>query len=480
MSAPRQPQQQNSYDHKKYYNEDAIVALSTGGGGAIAIIRTSGKNTFEFSQKLLPFLDLTQNEEKKVYKTKIVKRNETCLDEAVLIKFNGPRSYTGEDLLEFHVHASPFIIHTLIEELIACGHRHALPGEFSFRAVRSGKLSLSQAEAVSDLIQSQNENALSLALEKLSGSQLKLVSQLAEELKQIAIFSEVSMDFSDQGIEEVSLEQLKLRLKKELLIIYKLMESFKRGQCIQNGVRISFLGLPNAGKSSLFNALLGDDRAIVSEIAGTTRDTIKEKLTLTDGKRSATFIFEDTAGVRSTQDIIEKKGVDKTWKSVSNAACVLLLIDPQLMKESELEEILFELKKFETEKIITIFTKTDLWNKNSIELKFLDILEKNNFSNIVYTSAEKESGIKELISLLLSVTHGYVSREKEELVITKQTHFLALQSAAQHFERALNTSESDLFAADVREGILELAPLIGETLPEDILEQIFSQFCIGK
>lgn len=482
MSQTKLSQLQNkrAYDNSKYYSEEPIMALATGVGGAISIIRTSGVGTHKLSQKLIRSLSLEKCDDRKLYKASLQTIKHTPIDDAVIIKFSNPKSFTGEDVLEFHVHGSQAIVSMLLGALEECGHRQALPGEFSFRAVRNGKLKLSQAEAISDLVNAPNEGAVELALEKLSGSQVQLLSVLSENLKQIAVFSEVSMDFSDQGIEEVSLDTLKKRLKIEIQKLQTLEKSFKRGTSIQSGIMVSLLGLPNVGKSSLFNLLLGEDRAIVSSQAGTTRDTLTENLTLRDEEYSATFCFHDTAGVRSTLDEIERQGVERTWKSVSSSECVLLLLNPLDVSVSELKALLEESKSAKKEKILTVFTKCDLWKKNEDELNLLSELEKNGIKNVVYTSSNSGEGVQQLVSHLLKLTKNLTIRAPGELLLTKFEHYSAVKAALVQFERAVLATEEDLFSSDVREGLLSLAPLIGETLPDDILGQIFSQFCIGK
>jgi len=275
MQQQQHPKERAGAEGSGYFSGTTIAALASGLGGALSVVRLSGSGSLEalasLSSKPVAFFD---GNERKASLVTLSGKDGQPFDQAVALYFKGPRSFTGEDVVEFQIHGSPYVLSRLFQELKALGVRQALPGEFSFRAVRNGKMSLNQAQAVADLIASSNRTAAEVALEKLSGAQNALLSRIADQLRRLAVLAEVGIDFSDQDVEEVSLPVLKkkvLEAKSELTVLAR---SFERGERIQEGISVSLLGLPNAGKSSFFNALLGEDRSIVSSIAGTTRDII--------------------------------------------------------------------------------------------------------------------------------------------------------------------------------------------------------------
>lgn len=460
----------------QYLSDSTIAALASAAGGPIAIVRLSGLRAFDLAEKLIgaAFLKWAPST---AHTAELKDQTGKTIDHALVLKFCNPHSFTGEDLVEFHLHGSPWVVRRCIDLLLQLGARAALPGEFSFRAVRNGKMTVPEAQAVADLISSRNDSAVRLAIEKLQGAHQNALTEIAESLKQVATLSEAGIDFSDQDLEEVSLPVLSQRLRSPIERLKTLAHSFKRGAQIQQGVPTAIIGLPNAGKSSLFNALLGEDRAIVSDIPGTTRDVLREFITLEQQAVSTTFRLLDTAGLRATQDPVEKIGVSLSQKAAAEAHLILFVSEPG--GESEASESLF-LTLEERKNIIGVLSKADLISKDQRDR--IDEFWKKKFPSIrwIWVSAISESGFEELIGEMLRISQSETFRGENELLLTRQEHFSAVQDALSHLERALSAQELDLFAADIRQALHALNPLIGETLPDDILGRIFSQFCIGK
>ena len=464
-----------------YLSNDTIAAISTALGGPISIVRLSGPSASEILGKIAGPSARTC-EPKKFHLGKLSDLGTRVIDEALYVRFVAPESFTGEDLVEFHIHGSAFIATRLLETLIAGGARQALPGEFSFRAVRNGKMTLSQAQAVSDLIAASNDNAVSLALEKLSGSQNQLISELGEALRETAVLAEAGIDFSDQDLDEVSLPALKARLEPVLVTLKNLAQSFDRGLRIQEGVKVAFLGLPNAGKSSFFNALLGEDRSIVSETPGTTRDLVREHITLRGRHTSVTLRLEDTAGLRQTQNKIEREGISRTVQAARDSDLILWIVDaPELILSSQFAAVRDQWVQLGSpkDKTIGILTKVDLLASGELH-KVQQSCSELAIQTWVPTSARNGVGISEAVQAVTNFCERWLHRKKGEVVLTHLDQVRAAQSAIQHLERAIEAHESDLFASDLKQTLHALGPLIGTTLPEDILGRIFSNFCIGK
>ncbi len=460
-----------------YLSEDTIVALTTAVGGPIVILRLSGNKAFSVFEKICGLEKITQQKPRALFRAKIQSQDGACIDDALAVYFPRPHSFTGEDVVELHLHGSAAVTTAVFFELFTLGVRQALPGEFSFRAVKNGKMSLSQSQGVADLISSTNQGATALALEKMSGLMNPLLSELAHEMRELVALSALGIDFSDQDVEEVSLLNLKKRVFELKEKITRLKNSFERGEKIQEGVNVGFLGLPNAGKSSFFNALLGADRAIVSEIAGTTRDVVREKITLHGKTTSLTLRLHDTAGLRESLDSVEKKGVEKTRQVGREADLVLLIVDVTAPIDRLWEE--WEKMGRPAVKALGIFTKCDLVEgKETGHIK--SELEKFNIATWVETSAKTGAGISEAGDAIVLFCEKLVSRKPGEILLTRVDQLQAVESCLSYLEQAEKATESDLFAADLRCALSSLNLLIGETLTDDILGRIFSQFCIGK
>jgi tRNA modification GTPase len=482
-----------------YLSEQTIAAIASAVGGAIAIIRISGPRAFEaltalaqtssqtLSQSSGQPFSVEKYEARKLYRVVLRSTSGEPIDDAMFVRFTNPESFTGEDVVELHVHGGNFTAGRIIEELAKHGIRQALPGEFSFRAVRNGKMSLNQAQAISDLIESTNDGAASLALEKLSGTQNRLLSVLSDDLRKLAVLGEVGIDFSDQDVDEVSLPNLKKRVDPLLQTLLQLRSSFDRGVRLQDGISVAFVGLPNAGKSSFFNALLGEDRSIVSDIAGTTRDVIRERITLRGKTGSITLKLEDTAGLRHAEDLVEKKGIARSQQAASRSDLILFVVDSTASNAQDLEALALQWeslsfsgsRKTVSSKTIGVLTKCDLVPVEALPSLEAE-LKTTGIGRWLRTSAQTGDGIAEASEEIASFCEGLIHRQKGEVLLTRADQLEAVSQAVEHLERAQKAPEIDLFASDVRQALHSLGSLIGATLPDDILGQIFSSFCIGK
>ena len=469
-----------------YFREDTIAAVATEAGGAICITRVSGAQAFTALSSLTRSSTAAARAHSQLFRTQLFLSNGEPLDDAMVVRFVGPQSYTGEDMVEFHTHGGTYIAQRLMETLISIGIRQALRGEFSFRAVRNGKMNLFQAQAVSDLIGAKNDTAVGLALEKLSGQHNPILGDLASRLRELAALGEIGIDFADQDVEEVSLPNLKNRLEPILSRLKQLSASYQRGTRIQEGLKAVFVGLPNAGKSSLFNALLGEERSIVSEEEGTTRDVVREHITLRGPTSSVTLRLEDTAGLRSTTNRIEKMGIERTLHAVAQSDLVLLIVDPLAPFETVQSQWndLQETAGVLADKTIGILTKCDLVNPDDLETTLARVKNLRSGSSTLTrwltTSASSGQGIAEASEAIVAFCEKWTRRERGEVILTRLDHLAAVGAALEQLHRAIQVPELELFAADVRQGLHSLGPLIGDTTADDILGKIFSDFCIGK
>ncbi|MBI2712520.1 MAG: tRNA uridine-5-carboxymethylaminomethyl(34) synthesis GTPase MnmE [Bdellovibrio sp.] len=467
---------------QSYFRSDTVAALSSAVGGAIAIVRISGPGAFQALQQLSQSAKNEKREPAKLVRTQLYQRNGKALDDAMSVSFYAPNSFTGEDLVELHIHGGAFIAQRVLEDLGTFGVRQALPGEFSFRAVRNGKMSLFQAQAISDLIQAKNDPALGIAVEKLLGNHSEFLNTLALDLRQLASLGELGIDFSDQDIEEVSIPALRLRASKIQTLLQKLEDSFERGTKIQEGFKAVFVGLPNAGKSTLFNAFLGEDRSIVSEVAGTTRDVVREHLTLRGKKTSITLRLEDTAGLRQTHDKIEKFGIDRTIQAAGQADLVFFLVDPASEPEAafhQWDDLVKNTRPDLAKNTLGIITKADLCSEEEIRA-FIDQSRAFGIQQWLVTSAKSGDGVSEAVEFIVSFCESRTPHTPGEILLTRLDHLAAVRKAKSEISQALVETETELFASDIRQALHSLSPLIGETSTDDLLEKIFSDFCIGK
>ena len=450
--------------------DDTIVALATPPGiGAIGVIRLSGTKSIEIINQLFPSKDLSAQQSHTLH-VGYLKEDGNTLDEVVVSLFRRPKSYTGEDVVEISCHGSPFLQQQVLDACIRKGARVARPGEFTFRAFLNGKLDLSQAEAVADLIASNSAASQKTALNNIRGGFSHVLKNLREELIKFSALIELELDFSQEDVEFADRKQLRELLDKLTWTTDKLLESFKLGNVIRNGVQVAIIGKPNAGKSTLLNTLLNENRAIVSEIAGTTRDTIEELLNI-DG---IIFRLVDTAGLREhTSDVIEKIGVERSFEKIHQSDVVMYLYD---VNEMRMEELRMEEEKLKEKSVnyLLVGNKTDANDTAPLRLKKTDE---------ILISAKIGDGIDELKKKLVEkVTGGSINLENT--IVTNARHYEALTEVKKSLndirEGMKNNLSGDLIALDIRRCLHFLGEITGEITNEDQLDFIFSKFCIGK
>lgn len=452
--------------------DDTIVALATPPGiGAIGVIRVSGKDTFRVMNELFPSKDLTQQASHTLQVGYLVDKGQV-LDEVVLSLFKGPRSYTGEDVIEISCHGSPYIQENIIHTILSKGVRMAKPGEFTQRAFLNGKLDLAQAEAVADLIASNTEASRKTALHSMRGGFSSDLSALREQLIRFSALIELELDFSQEDVAFADRKELNTLIGQLRTSTGQLLSSFQLGNVIRNGVQVAIIGKPNAGKSTLLNTLLNENRAIVSDIAGTTRDTIEEILNI----KGILFRLIDTAGIREhTHDVIESIGVEKSLAKMREANIVVYLFDVNEMTPEELKNVV---KEFEKEKIRYIL----VGNK----AETLSAKQREAFSEtavIVFISAKEHSNIDALKDALVkAAVSGDI--QMESTIVTNARHYEALQKLDQSLadvqQGLADQVPGDLLALDIRQCLHYLGTITGQITNEDQLDFIFSKFCIGK
>ncbi|MDG2368187.1 MAG: tRNA uridine-5-carboxymethylaminomethyl(34) synthesis GTPase MnmE [Flavobacteriaceae bacterium] len=455
-------------------NKETIIALATPNGlGAISVIRISGNNSIEITEKLFKSNKnklLSNQKSHTVHLGHIMKGNHE-LDEVLITLFKGPYSYTGENTIEISCHGSTYLQKEIINLFIDNGIRIANPGEFTLRAFLNGKMDLNQAEAVADLIASENEGSHKLAMQQMKSGFSNDLKKLRAELLHFSSMNELELDFSQEDIEFAErndFKNLTNKIKSELKI---LIDSFQSGNVLKNGISVAIAGKPNAGKSSLLNTLLNEDKAIVSDIPGTTRDSIEDSLII----NGINFRFIDTAGLRETNDVIESKGIEKTKEKIKKAKILLYLFD---INDTNINEIKNSLDSFRRDdlSIILVRNKIDLKinNKNLLnDLKKLELIE--------ISATEKKSvlKLKERLFDEVNLLNPYT-----DVIISNSRHYEALKKALKAIEevnKGLKENISgDLLSVDIRRSIEFLAEITGEITNDDVLGNIFANFCIGK
>lgn len=448
---------------------DTIAAIATPPGiGAIGVLRLSGDKAYEIIQKLFPSKDLNAQPSNTLH-VGYLKDGDTLLDEVVLSLFRKPASYTGEDVIEISCHGSSFVQQQVLNTLIKNGARMAKAGEFTQRAFLNRKLDLTQAEAVGDLIASNTKASQNAALHNMRGGFSKVLHDLREELIRFSALIELELDFSEEDVEFADRHQFLSLVNKIDETVNQLLESFKLGNVIKNGVSVAIVGKPNAGKSTLLNTLLNENRAIVSDIAGTTRDTIEEIINI----KGILFRLIDTAGIREhSQDIIENLGVEKSKEKIRQADIVLYLFDVNEMGGEELAVVKKEIRQV-NENIITVGNKADTFNSQT----------QQESGDKIFISAKEKTGIEELKNALFAIAAGS-GVNTENVVITNARHYAALSEISKSLKDIRSGLEDkisgDLLAPDIRRCLHYLGEITGEITNEDRLDYIFSKFCIGK
>jgi tRNA modification GTPase len=458
---------------KSLVTEDTIVALSTPPGvGGIGVIRVSGPEAISISEKILPGINLHDAAGHTMH-FGIIRDGEEVLDEAVAGLFKAPHSFTCEDVVEISCHGSPFILQKVLHLLISKGARLAKPGEFTMRAFFNGRFDLSQAEAVSDLIASETQAAHHLAMNQMRGGFSGELKNLREELVHFASLIELELDFSEEDVEFANRPQLLRLLEKMQGKIKTLCESFRLGNVLKNGVSAVIAGRPNAGKSTLLNTLLNEERAIVSDIPGTTRDTIEETLII----NGIAFRLTDTAGIRKAADVIEKQGVERTMQKIEQASVVMYLFDAGKMSAEEVADDLSKLKISSGIPVFPVANKVDIGEEKNYVEKF------KNIGTVNLISAKNGHGIEALKNNIYDKVVGGRNIH-DGVILSNARHYEALEATLQNLQKAKtgieNKLSGELVASDIRSALNHLGEITGEVTTDDLLGNIFGKFCIGK
>ena len=471
-------------------NEDTICAPATiPGTGAISVIRVSGPEALEITDKVIRCRRGTIAEAKG-YTIKfgtVTDKQEAIIDEVLVSVFRAPHSYTGENSVEISCHASSYIASALMNLLHEAGARAAEPGEFTQRAYLNGKMDLAQAEAVADVIASQNAAAHRIAFKQMKGGFSSELREMRSELLELVSLMELELDFSEEEVEFADRSQLDSLLDKITSHVTRLIDSFRLGNAIKNGVPVAIAGATNTGKSTLLNALLGEDRAIVSDVHGTTRDTIEETLNI-DG---VLFRFIDTAGLRETDEEVEKIGIERTFRKISEASIVLGMIDLTRDFETTCETIRSIISKvdFSSQKLAFLLNKTDISDvNNSVSISNFIVSELEGKIDISSTpifqiSAKNGIGISALRAHLASTQRDFLT-DSDTTLVTNQRHIQALTDTRTSLLRVRSGLAAglptDLASQDIREAIYHIGSIVGEISTDEVLGNIFANFCIGK
>jgi len=466
---------------------DTIVALaSPSGAGAIAVIRVSGNDAIALSKSIFNSVsgkDITKQKTHTLHLGHIVDDTKV-IDQVLLSIFKGPNSYTGENTIEISCHGSTYIQQQIIQLLLRKGCRMANAGEFTLRSFLNGKMDLSQAEAVADLISSDNEASHQIAMQQMRGGFSNEIKELRQELLNFASLIELELDFAEEDVAFADRTQFKELLNRIEFVLKRLIDSFAVGNVIKNGIPVAIVGEPNVGKSTLLNALLNEERAIVSEIAGTTRHTIEDELVI----GGIGFRFIDTAGIRETADVIESLGIRKTFEKIEQAQVVLYLVDgSRLLVDGKLENLLLEVGKtrnqFPQKPIVVIINKMDLISPENVSFIDKKLTTYNQQLTTIYISAKENIGVDELKNQLLSFVNTG-SLRNNETIVTNTRHYDSLLKALDEIQKVnygLQTNiSSDLMAIDIREALYHFGMITGEVTNDELLGNIFANFCIGK
>ena len=452
---------------------DTIAAISTPKGeGGIAIIRISGDKSFEILDKI--FVKKNPNANLGFYKLNygFIKDGEKTVDEVMAVRLKAPKSYTCEDIVEINCHGGTLVSEKVLELVLRNGARHAESGEFTKRAFMNGRIDLSQAEAVMDIIQGKTEKSVSLSLDQLRGDLRDKVNQFKKALLDLTAHVNVVLDYPEEGIDDPLPAELRNNLEKVYEEANRLIDSYDTGKKIKEGIKTVIVGKPNVGKSTLLNALLHEERAIVTHVAGTTRDVIEEIINI----KGVPLVLVDTAGIRKTDDIVENIGVEKSKQFIGKADLVLLVLDASKELENEDIEVINQIKE-NKKKVIVLLNKIDLNKKIN--------LEGHNLENIVEISAKDNIGIEDMQEKIYSyIVEEDVENSSEKLIITNIRHKTALEKTKDAIRNIFETIDMglpmDLISVDLKEALDSLSEITGEISSEDILDHVFGNFCVGK
>lgn len=468
--------------------QDTIAALATApGAGAIAVIRVSGENAIDIVSSIFDAKSgkILKDQDTHTLHLGNIKDDNRIIDEALVSIFKGKRSYTGEPTIEISCHGSSYIQQEILQLLFRKGCRAAKAGEFTLRAFINGKMDLSQAEAVADLIASDNAGAHQIAMQQMRGGFSNEIAQLRQELLDFASLIELELDFAEEDVEFANREEFQNLITKITRVLKRLIDSFATGNVIKNGIPVAIVGEPNVGKSTLLNALLNEERAIVSDIAGTTRDTIEDELSI----GGIGFRFIDTAGIRETVDVIEGLGIKKTFEKITQAQVVLYLINADKFRNQP-DLFIVEIQKirnrFPDKPLVLVANKIDHLTESeqySISEQLSQLIPENSKSAVLLISAKTGTGVDELKEQLLQFVNMGALRNNETLV-TNSRHYDALLKALEEIEKVqqgINDGlSSDLMAIDIREALYHFGEITGQVTNDELLGNIFANFCIGK
>ena len=456
--------------------EDTIAAVATAyGEGGIGIIRISGEEALPILQEIFEFHGDTDTftSRRMTYCKIIDKEKNQIIDEVLAVYMKGPKTYTAEDVVEINCHGSMVSLRKTLALVLRKGARLAEPGEFTKRAFLNGRLDLSQAEAVIDMIRAKTDKSFDVAVSQLEGRLSLKVEEIRQKLLDLLVDITVNIDYPDEDIEEMTYEKLEESIVETQDMIEKLLATSSTGKMIREGIKIAIVGKPNVGKSSLMNGLLKETRAIVTDIPGTTRDTIEEVLSI----RNIPVYLVDTAGIRETSDKVEKMGIEKSKEAFNQADFILFLLDGSRPLEEEDLQIMELLKE---RKSLVLINKRDLGEAISIE----EIAAKLPASQVIEASLLKGQGITEIEDAVEDLVYGGEIVQKESMMVNNVRHIELLQQAVKSLTDALHMSEMrealDFIEVDVKNAYERLGEIIGETVSDDIINEVFARFCLGK
>lgn len=456
--------------------EDTIAAVATAyGEGGIGIIRISGEEALPILQEIFEFHGDTDTftSRRMTYGKIIDKEKNKIIDEVLAVYMKGPKTYTAEDVVEINCHGSMVSLRKTLSLVLRKGARLAEPGEFTKRAFLNGRLDLSQAEAVIDMIRAKTDKSFDVAVSQLEGRLSLKVEEIRQKLLDLLVDITVNIDYPDEDIEEITYEKLEESIVETQDMIEKLLATSSTGRMIREGIKIAIVGKPNVGKSSLMNGLLKETRAIVTDIPGTTRDTIEEVLSI----RNIPVYLVDTAGIRETSDKVEKMGIEKSKEAFNQADFILFLLDGSRPLEEEDLQIMELLKE---RKSLVLINKRDLGEAISIE----EIAAKLPASQVIEASLLKGQGITEIEDAVEDLVYGGEIVQKESMMVNNVRHIELLQQAVKSLTDALHMSERrealDFIEVDVKNAYERLGEIIGETVSDDIINEVFARFCLGK
>jgi tRNA modification GTPase len=465
-------------------SNDNIIALATPSGtGAIAVIRISGKEAINIAASAFRAInnkDLHEQDSHTIH-LGYIENNNQILDKVLVSIFKDPHSYTGENVVEISCHGSSYIQQQIIQLYLNKGCRMARAGEFTLRAFLHGKMDLSQAEAVADLIASDSEASHTIALQQMRGGFSDEIKTLKDELLNFASLIELELDFSEEDVEFADRAQFTELLSRISHVLKRLIDSFALGNVLKHGIPIAIVGEPNVGKSTLLNALLNEDRAIVSEIPGTTRDTIEDELNI----EGIGFRFIDTAGIRETDDKVESIGIKKTFEKIEKAQLIIYILDSNEYVHA-LPDFDKEVKRITTtykaDKLLMVLNKTDLLTPNQQD-QLTKLMKAHNIGSFQFLSAKTQDGLEELKKKLLQLVNTGALRN-DETIVSNARHYDALVKAKEEIHKVQeglqNELSGDLLAIDIKQALFHLGEITGDITTDDLLGNIFSNFCIGK